>query len=509
MRFCAAGLRPAWLWGCAAGVNALIVFGIVFGARLMPAAEGDRAVFEAVGDGLRAGQRLYLDVYDNKDPLFFYAVGLQRWLGALGGWLFEAGCLALAGWCLAGLHRWLARTANPRQEGLCAVLGALLLSGGFWGAGQPQLPASALLLLSVLLLCRRRPAGAGVCTGLMTGFKLISLPVGLAVAVVLLQPKRGLRPLLRFSGGVALAAPLLVVVLQARGELGAYGQTLTRNLLYSQGLLIQPGGVLEVLGSHGRTLFLAGTNNLLMLLALATAGAILIGAALEGSARRTSLGAAGLAGLVCAAAVTTVTGLWAGHLQLLYPTQCLALVLLVQGWQPEIPWRRAVRLPCLLLVAAFLSGTLDLRPTYWPAPHLITTRSQRRQQPSPEESALREAFPARVPDFARLGSNGAGIPVGLGGSRLTCPDFHQYGFYGEERLNAILDCVGRSKVVLVSPDFRPWDGVPAWLPAEARGLEIQRCWNRFVARAEQRLVEGFHCRREAAGARVCMRRGQP
>lgn len=480
----------------------------VFGFRLIPVAEGDRAIFEAVGDGLRTGQRLYAEVYDNKEPLFFYAVALQRWLGAFGGWLFEAACLALAGWSLAGLHRWLAGGEPERRgEWLSGVLGALLLSGGFWGAGQPQLPASALLLLSVLLICRGRPAGAGIATAAMAGFKLISLPVGVAMATVLLPPPQRARSLLRFCAAAALAGALLVLVLHGRGELAAYGQTLANNLLYSQGLLIQPGSVLQVTASHGRTLFFSGKNNALMLLALVTAAAILLKSARDPSPRRARLARAGLAGLVCAAAITTGTGLWAGHLQLLYPTQCLALVLLVQGWQPQIRWQKAMRLPSLLLITAFLSGTLDLAPTYWLRPHQIADRVARLQQRSPEEIALRRSFPERVPNFARLGGNGGRIPVGLDGSRLTCADFHQYGFYGEERLAGILGCISRSPVVLVSADFTPWDGVPTWLPAEAQGAVIQQRWNRFVAGAEERLAAGFHCRRGASGARVCLAKG--
>lgn len=480
---------------------------VVLGVRLIPVAEGDRAIFEAVGDGLRAGQRLYAEVYDNKDPLFFYAVALQRTLGPSGGWLFEAGCLGLAGWSLAGLMRWVNGTPNLRQEWLSGVLGALLLTGGFWWAGQPQLPASALLLLGLLLICRGRPAAAGVVIVLMSSFKLITLPVGLVMAALLCPAGPRLRPYLRFGGGAAAGGGLIALILFGRGELMAYGHTLTHNLLYSQGLLIQPGNVVDVTASHIRTLFLSGKNNVLMLLALGTAAAILLNAMRDSSERRARLARAGLAGLACAAVVTTVTGLWAGHLQLLYPTQCLALVLLVQSWQPRIRWQKAVWIPSLLLITAFLSGTLDLSPTYWLKPAQIKDRFARLQQPSMEELALTRAFPeGQAPSFARLGSNGARIPVGLDGSQLTCPDFHQYGFYSEERLQVILKCARQSPVLLVSSDFKAWDVIPQWLPAEAQVLVIQNRWNRFVDQAEQVLLERFRCSRDGSGTRVCIKR---
>jgi hypothetical protein len=71
-----ARLLPALLLGLALAA-ALVVFGV----RLVPIAEGYRAIYKAVGDGLRSGQRLYAEVYYNKDPLFLYAVALQRGLG--------------------------------------------------------------------------------------------------------------------------------------------------------------------------------------------------------------------------------------------------------------------------------------------------------------------------------------------------------------------------------------------------------------------------------------------
>ncbi len=83
-----ARLLPALLLGLALAA-ALVVFGV----RLIPVAEGDRAIYEAVGDRLRSGLRLCAEVYYNKDPLFLYAVALQRRLGWLGGWLFAAGGL--------------------------------------------------------------------------------------------------------------------------------------------------------------------------------------------------------------------------------------------------------------------------------------------------------------------------------------------------------------------------------------------------------------------------------
>jgi len=140
----------------------MLAAGLVeFGLMLIPLPEGDRAIYEAVADGLRAGQRLYEEVHDYKDPVFAYALALQRLAGPWGGGIFELDSLALGGWCLAQLHRWLVDQRNPRREWLVGLLGALLLSGGFWRPGQPQLPASALTLLNLLLLRQGRCFAGG------------------------------------------------------------------------------------------------------------------------------------------------------------------------------------------------------------------------------------------------------------------------------------------------------------------------------------------------------------
>jgi hypothetical protein len=263
-----------------------------------------------------------------------------------------------------------------------------------------------------------------VAAGVVAGFKLICLPLPLAFAVCWLAPQGQPGRLGRFAGGVVAALLGAALMLGLRGELTAYGQTLMHNVLYSQGLLVEAGSPLEVLTSHGRTLILSNKNNGLMMLALISATVICVQATQAGQPQR-RLAQASLALVITGAIITLATGLWAGHLQLLYPGQCLALVLVVHQWQPQFGWQRALRLPSLLLLAAFLSGTLDLSPTYWLKPHQIQQKVERIQQHSSEELALRQSFPNGVDAFARLGGNSGRIPVGWQGSRLACADFHQ------------------------------------------------------------------------------------
>jgi hypothetical protein len=46
----------------------------------------DYGFFTAVAERLRAGDVLYEDVWDNKDPFVFYSIALARTFGPAGAW---------------------------------------------------------------------------------------------------------------------------------------------------------------------------------------------------------------------------------------------------------------------------------------------------------------------------------------------------------------------------------------------------------------------------------------
>lgn len=61
---------------------AVVVWALVL-ARAVPGVQWDRGVFVSTAERLRAGNRLYADVWDNKDPLFHYALGRWRTVSPL------------------------------------------------------------------------------------------------------------------------------------------------------------------------------------------------------------------------------------------------------------------------------------------------------------------------------------------------------------------------------------------------------------------------------------------
>ena len=57
-----------------APVVAVVLAWVVALPRLVPSTFGDHGTFVSVAERLLAGDRLYVDVWDNKDPLFYLSL---------------------------------------------------------------------------------------------------------------------------------------------------------------------------------------------------------------------------------------------------------------------------------------------------------------------------------------------------------------------------------------------------------------------------------------------------
>ena len=91
----AATERPS---GIATVVVAVLAIGSVAAAaiRAMPnMGSPDRGVFVSTAERMVAGDRLYVDVWDNKDPVFYYLMAAGRLVSPLMDYVLEVGWLAV------------------------------------------------------------------------------------------------------------------------------------------------------------------------------------------------------------------------------------------------------------------------------------------------------------------------------------------------------------------------------------------------------------------------------
>jgi hypothetical protein len=470
----------------------LIACGLLLGSTLLlvrgePRVWGDSGIWLSVAARMLDGDRLYADVVDNKDPLFFYSYAAALWAGG------PRAPSALDGLWFASAGVFMALMLDELRAGRVAVIAGFLayplaLAAAWYEPGATMLGALAIAPAAAWLWLRGRYGLAGVIVGMAMLFKL---NVGLVVAaplVALLFFESGDRPWHRrlLGGAVGLAATLggAVAVLAARGELRAYLDIIDYNVYYSAAALRSFGAPEGVRGHVDivREYFLAAGK----WQAPAAVGAVvvfLLTVVLAWTRNGHSLRAlSSVAAATLAATLTTLalTALFGIHLQMLaYPAALMgatavATTSIMLGERAGI----AVALP--FVIFAFWScvkhesiSEISLRP--WTTTQVSTPGATL-------ESARKTSFDGvdRV-TYMVFGRNSEDGHAAFSGSELelVCRWFHQYPFYREQQFSETLECARRERPMLVLVTQSFYDPIP-----EPR-------WEAFVSGARRLLAARY------------------
>ena len=226
--------RRPWL---PAAVVASLAAGIFLAAlRVEPQVWGDPGVWLSVGARLLEGDRLYADVFDNKDPLFFYSYAATLWVGGVRGpFALEVVWLGVATVGMALALRALRVGTLGKLAG--ALVYPLALTAAWYEPGATMVPALALAPVALWLWVRGSAFAAGA---VVVASVLFKLNLGLVVVAPLLallalggSGASRVRRVLEAAAGAALALLVAAAALAIRGELGAYLDTIAYNVHYS------------------------------------------------------------------------------------------------------------------------------------------------------------------------------------------------------------------------------------------------------------------------------------
>ena len=437
-----------------------------------PFVAGDQGVFLSVVGRMLDGDRLYAEVFDNKDPLFFYTFAGAFWVG---GWrapfLLDAVWLGLAGVAVALLARAL---GAPRS----AVVGSFLvypltLAAGWYLVGLSMLAALAVVPLAPWLWLGGRFVWAGVAVAFVLLLKLNLVPLALAPLGALLvlgapdAPRlRALaRGILGLGGALATAALFLVV----RGELGGYLGAIVHNVHYSSARTAADGvvgGAREHLNVAWDYFYRAGRWQAPLAVLVLVAFGVAVGLAWVRRKRAERLlGVVAFAALASAFVVLALTAYGWPHLQLLaYPATLVAAALI---WRVDALFGRRAGAIAATVVAAFACWTTFKAPVSRDVSSLWTEAAL-----SPGAVALERArtrFQAEAPrvGYMVLGSNSEGGHAAFIDSRfeLVCRYFHLYFFSRGEQFDDTLACAARESptfVLVTLGFFEPAGNVPEW-----------------------------------------------
>lgn len=484
----------------------LAIFQFCFTSRIVPEPLYDRSIYQSVGERLLAGDRLYVDVLDNKDPLFYYAVALQRLLGPLAEYAFELAAVLGSALIAAGLARRLHPDSVAGQSVVLLVT-AFMLTGPHYDAGGTIPPGILLCLATIRLALDRRGLGCGLALAALWFAKLIYTPIALAfIAAGVLSGPGGLAGARRFLGSAALSTlaglGAIALVLAVRGEWQGYLQVQAANIFYSGSNVFTSSGVLGNVRNHVLTAIYFGTPILVLSLAVFVWLVRLTLAEGQGSALR-AYRIACVVVYPVTLGIVAVTAIWGAHLAVLHVFLALAGATVI----PDLFARcSAWTAGAIVAGAGMVLGWAGADNPPWRSPLDFPGRLQALVAPSPEAEALRRVAGPGPVRYARLGSdNDFHHAAGTHGYRLACPQFFQYRFTAQTALDRLIDCASRADFLIVDfPEDEPL-APGTFVTPVADFATLNRRWARYVARAEAMVALRFRCQPAAETLRICRR----
>lgn len=468
-----------------------------------PYVASDQGVFLSVAGRMLDGDRLYADVFDNKDPLFFYTYAGALWAGGWRGpFLLDAVWLGLAGISVALLARAL---GAPRSAVVVSlIVYPVTLAAGWYLVGMSMLGALAIAPFVPWAWLRGRFAlsGAAVAAVMLLKLNLAPLALGPIGALLLLGEPEGPRRRALARGALGLGGALAAAsaFLGLRGELRSYLGVIAYNVHYASARTGSDGTVgraREHLSVAWNYFYRAGRWQApLAALVLVAFGAAVGLAWARGTRKELLLGVVATASLVSGFLVLSQTAYAPEHLQLLaYPATLVAASLV---WRADASFGRSMGAIVATLVALFALWT-----TFKPVNSRDISSLWSARPISPGAIALeraRERFEptARRVTYMVFGSNSEGGHAAFIRPEfdLVCRYFQLYYFSTSEQFDETSRCAARQRptfVLVTLGFFEPIGDVPRW--------------NAFVGRARRLLETDYQLvEQEHPGVQVWKRR---
>ena len=428
--------------------------------RAISSGVADYGFFTGVAERLRLGDTLYVDVWDNKDPLVFYSLAVARSLGpngVIGAWLLEISWIVLAAASVYVIARF-----QPLSRPLASYVGfglaPLVLLGAAYFMGSTHLPAIALLLSAIALFYSRHPLTAGLVLGVLLFFKLVMLPMAIVVIVTAAVALRRRADLRWVALGFGSAVVIVAVILSLRGELSGFIETQVHNVLYSQSPIVsaEQTGVLERIKRYLVIL----VNPQVAAIESVTV-AILVWTWVTGTRRGPrqpeALWRITVSAFLMAVLTIAITGKWFHHAQTFAVSSTLALVLLVAHLRQQKMAKGWIA-PALAAVATYPLAGLPQPAMYVEAVTDASTRWVQATTVDTMTRILREQEPGAVSFI------GETVPQsgGLAGWTIACRHIAQRPFNPPTIFEETLECLPNSEVIVVSKDIDQASSFPEY-----------------------------------------------
>lgn len=466
----------------------VVVAWLITFARAIPTRDGDRGVFVSMAERIAAGDTLYVDVWDNKEPFFFQTLALGRLISPFMDVVIELGWLVACSVAVWSMLRSLG-VARAQSVFVGIAMTPLVITGAIYAAGFSHLPPTTLFLVTCALLMRRRFAWAGAAAVLIAFFKIIMLPMAIVAIGVALLRVRSIEALKRALLGSTIAFAVSAGLLLLRGEFVGYIKLLLSNVSYSQSSTTSAvlGPYQFPIWSHLEPVFTtsAVTIAAIILLILVSVRFVQEHSLDE---RVELLWFVTASTFVTAILIIAVTGLWPHHGQILAGPAVLSLALAAAA-VPRLRMFRPAALITILVTALLLAGAPSLRATIDSGLSAPTRLRDLARIATPTQDLLSIADSG---SYQRLGKNTDDSHAqGLRSFDLACYQFVQYTYDLPRTLEYIPECLPSADYLIVDKGLVAEDGAPQW--------------NQFVAASEAVIARDFDCTPKDWG-RLCVNR---
>lgn len=472
---------------------------ILIAPLVVPSLCCDGAIWVSVAERLLAGDRLYSEVYDNKDPLFFYFLAGQR---ALGPWAQVAAEVLLIGIASAASYS-IAILSSSRWSAAAISLIAvpIVVTGRFYLAGYAFLPATSLILVASAASAYGRPALAGVSVALLLFAKINVFPIGIAGVACFLLSRNRHSEMITFVAVAFVTVITFVCVLMAREEFWPYVNVVRLNVAYSQGAVVGEKTGLALIAAHMVSVYVPWVAAIFLANMVILAGMLILQLT---SRISVAISTASVATLATSMLVFGLTGIFNHHNQMLVTPAVFAMI----GLAPFLDWAvekgsSKIAIVGLAIVAAFILGGLPKPSKYVQSATSVGKSYSALGELSPEARRLLAVGASGT--YARFGTNdGQGHAYGLKNWRLACPRFHQYDFEPKSILDTVFDCASAAPTLIVSETFGQHEPVRE----DAYGYSWRhttKTWDDFVVRVERLLAQNYSCDARTDRLRICQR----
>lgn len=478
-------------------VVALILW-IVRIPQTIPTLGLDRGVYVSSAERLLAGDKLYAEIFEAKDPIFIWQIAFGRALSPLMDIVFENLWVLLASYAIF----WLSKLNDfPIYVAIFIgfIISPIILTGVNYRPGYSHLPGVAVLFLIVALLTNKTYFWAALLAGLLFFLKIMLFPVAF-LFIAYAQISRGKkRTLFQIAIGMTAGLMFPVSILLIRGEFIPYLEILKFNRAYVDEPLYMswPKPI-----SH--FLMTKTTNSVFficMVLAILIYAWFKIRSQLNFTAPGNNLRRMysiirinnfqqldnlifTFIALISSLFIIMLTGLWWHHNQIFAIPIILSFMLLTQVLKSSEIVGSLVVFTILAILTVGVTGfnSANVLPT----PKNVKSSIDDLTSLSTEARALLQL--GKAGSYARIGTNDDnGHAYGLRDWKLTCRVFQIYPIYPramEKFLKETLSCLPNAEVIIVSPEAQKWFLDEAY---------NQVYWLEFIDQVDELLKNQFYC----------------